>query len=324
MSAGPRISASSRAEASAISVRVAKPERRLDQGLNPDRPCPAGLRLGLREQPLDEGDVLGPLDLRDDDAVESLPAAATAASTSSSHHLVETPLTRTLTAAASQLCVRRATATASRASSLRSGGTESSRSTIDLVGDERRPLAELRRRAGWDRETGAAGPHPSRAYGFIYGCAAPSRIGEGAREGSTKRQGRRPALRGFRARPALRRRSGAHPHLGARRSPSGGGRRPAPPTARRPAQRSRDRASERPLAHPNLVCDVAIGQSTGPTQRVLGNLFYRGLVLLRPVFIGDTLRTRTEVVGLKQNRPRPDGTATGLVALRIRTREPAR
>jgi acyl dehydratase len=77
--------------------------------------------------------------------------------------------------------------------------------------------------------------------------------------------------------------------------------------------------NERPLVHPNLVCDVAIGQSTGPTQRVLGNLFYRGLVLLRPVFIGDTLRTRTEVVGLKQNRPRPGGTATGLVALRIRT-----
>ena len=65
---------------------------------------------------------------------------------------------------------------------------------------------------------------------------------------------------------------------------------------------------EQPLAHPNLVCDVAIGQSTGPTQRVRGNLFYRGLVLLRPVFIGDTLRTRTEVVALKQNRragPRP-------------------
>jgi 2-methylfumaryl-CoA hydratase len=76
---------------------------------------------------------------------------------------------------------------------------------------------------------------------------------------------------------------------------------------------------DEPLAHPNLVCDVAIGQSTGPTQRVLGNLFYRGLILLRPVFIGDTLSTRTEVVGLKQNRPRPDGTASGLVALRIRT-----
>ena len=77
------------------------------------------------------------------------------------------------------------------------------------------------------------------------------------------------------------------------------------------------------LAHPNLVCDVAIGQSTGPTQRVRGNLFYRGLVLARAVFIGETLRTRTEVVGLKQNRRRPDGPATGLVALRIRTTDAA-
>jgi acyl dehydratase len=73
------------------------------------------------------------------------------------------------------------------------------------------------------------------------------------------------------------------------------------------------------LAHPNLVCDVAIGQSTGPTQRVRGNLFYRGLVLARPVFVGDTLRTRTEVVGLKQNRRRGVAPATGLVPLRITT-----
>lgn len=77
--------------------------------------------------------------------------------------------------------------------------------------------------------------------------------------------------------------------------------------------------SKRLLAHPNLVCDVAIGQSTGPTQRVLGNLFYRGLVLFRPVFIGDTLTTRTEVVALKQNRPRPGRPATGLIVLRITT-----
>jgi acyl dehydratase len=77
--------------------------------------------------------------------------------------------------------------------------------------------------------------------------------------------------------------------------------------------------SGRLLAHPNLVCDVAIGQSTGPTQRVRGNLFYRGLVLLRPVFLGDTLHTRTEVVGLKQNRQREGAPATGLVALRIQT-----
>jgi len=74
-----------------------------------------------------------------------------------------------------------------------------------------------------------------------------------------------------------------------------------------------------PLAHPNLVCDVAIGQSTGASQRVRGNLFYRGLVLARPVFVGETLRTRTEIVGLKQNRRRAGAPATGLVAMRIVT-----
>ncbi|CAN5569153.1 MaoC family dehydratase [soil metagenome] len=77
--------------------------------------------------------------------------------------------------------------------------------------------------------------------------------------------------------------------------------------------------SEGSLAHPNLVCDVAIGQSTEPSQRVLGNLFYRGLVLLAPVFIGDTLTTTTEIVALKQNRRREDGSATGLAVFRIRT-----
>ena len=73
------------------------------------------------------------------------------------------------------------------------------------------------------------------------------------------------------------------------------------------------------LAHPNLVCDVAIGQSTGPTQRVMGNLFYRGLVLLRPVFLGDTLRTTTQVVGLRQNRRKEGRPGSGLVVLRIKT-----
>jgi acyl dehydratase len=76
---------------------------------------------------------------------------------------------------------------------------------------------------------------------------------------------------------------------------------------------------DRPMVHPNLVCDVSIGQSTGPSQRVRGNLFYRGLVLARPVFIGETLRSRTEIVALKQNRRRADAPATGLVAMRVRT-----
>jgi acyl dehydratase len=73
------------------------------------------------------------------------------------------------------------------------------------------------------------------------------------------------------------------------------------------------------LAHPSLVCDVAIGQSTGFSQRVRANLFYRGLVLLRPVFVGDTLRTTTTVVGLKQNAVRAGAPATGLVALHMQT-----
>ncbi len=70
-----------------------------------------------------------------------------------------------------------------------------------------------------------------------------------------------------------------------------------------------------PLAHPALVWDVAIGQSTVATGRVIANLFYRGLVLRRPVRLGDTLRTTTEVVARRENRSRP----TGLAVLRIRT-----
>jgi acyl dehydratase len=74
-----------------------------------------------------------------------------------------------------------------------------------------------------------------------------------------------------------------------------------------------------PLAHPALVCDVAIGQSTLVTERVIANLFYRGLVLRRAPVIGDTLRTTTEVVALRQNAPRPGRAATGLAVLRVRT-----
>jgi acyl dehydratase len=75
----------------------------------------------------------------------------------------------------------------------------------------------------------------------------------------------------------------------------------------------------RPLAHPGLVWDVAIGQSTLPTGRVIGNLFYRGLVLRRWPRIGDTLRTTTEVVALKDNAQRPGRQPTGLSALRVLT-----
>jgi len=65
------------------------------------------------------------------------------------------------------------------------------------------------------------------------------------------------------------------------------------------------------LAHPMLVCDVAIGQSTLPSGRVLGNLFYRGLAA-RPLHLGATLRTTTTVVAKR----RTSG-ARGIVLLHI-------
>jgi acyl dehydratase len=73
------------------------------------------------------------------------------------------------------------------------------------------------------------------------------------------------------------------------------------------------------LAHPALVCDVAIGQTTLVTQRVKANLFYRGLTFHRFPKIGDTLFTRTEVVRLKQNSAKPGRAPTGLAALRMTT-----
>ena len=71
------------------------------------------------------------------------------------------------------------------------------------------------------------------------------------------------------------------------------------------------------LANPALVCNIAIGQSTIPSQRVLGNLFYRGLHFKAPVFIGDTLTTTTQVVALKQNTIKAGRAASGMVGLEI-------
>jgi acyl dehydratase len=71
------------------------------------------------------------------------------------------------------------------------------------------------------------------------------------------------------------------------------------------------------LAHPGLVWDVAIGQSTLATHHVKANLFYRGLQFHSFPRIGDTLYTRTEVVGLRENSIKPGRPPTGLAALRM-------
>ncbi|MHB1833674.1 MAG: MaoC family dehydratase [Solirubrobacteraceae bacterium] len=76
---------------------------------------------------------------------------------------------------------------------------------------------------------------------------------------------------------------------------------------------------ERPLAHPAFAWDVAIGQSTTATQRVIANLFYRGLAFRRAPLIGDTLRTRTEVVGLREAARRDGAPPRGLAVLHVTT-----
>ncbi|HTR74266.1 MAG TPA: MaoC family dehydratase [Solirubrobacterales bacterium] len=78
------------------------------------------------------------------------------------------------------------------------------------------------------------------------------------------------------------------------------------------------------VVHPGLTWDMAIGQSTEATQRVIANLFYRGLALRRHPRIGDTLQTGVEVVAMRQNRARPGRRPTGLAALRVRTEDQER
>jgi acyl dehydratase len=82
-----------------------------------------------------------------------------------------------------------------------------------------------------------------------------------------------------------------------------------------------EQVAGRRLAHPMLVCDVSIGQSTLPTQRVIGNLFYRRLMLRRLPAIGDTLRTTTEIVALKRNSVKEGRKPTGLAVLHIVTKD---
>lgn len=74
-----------------------------------------------------------------------------------------------------------------------------------------------------------------------------------------------------------------------------------------------------PLVHPLAAVNIVIGQSTWASQRVKGNLFYRGLVLRRPLFLGDTLRTTTRIVALRQNRSQAGRAATGIAALEMTT-----
>ncbi|MXZ77525.1 MAG: acyl dehydratase [Acidimicrobiia bacterium] len=75
------------------------------------------------------------------------------------------------------------------------------------------------------------------------------------------------------------------------------------------------------VVNPALVLQVAIGQSTVATRKVVANLFYRGVRQLRTVRIGDTLSTTVTVRGLREASARPDRPPRGLVLLGMQTHD---
>lgn len=60
------------------------------------------------------------------------------------------------------------------------------------------------------------------------------------------------------------------------------------------------------LANPGLVMQYSIGQTTMATRQAIANLYYRSVRILRPVEIGETLRTVTRVLGLADSAPKGD------------------
>jgi 2-methylfumaryl-CoA hydratase len=78
-----------------------------------------------------------------------------------------------------------------------------------------------------------------------------------------------------------------------------------------------------PLVNPGLVLSCAIGASTIATRRVIANLFYRDVVLYRPVHVGETLTTTTEVVAMSDASARTGGAPRGKVLLGITARTDA-
>lgn len=59
-----------------------------------------------------------------------------------------------------------------------------------------------------------------------------------------------------------------------------------------------------PLANPGVVMHYAMGQTTMATRQAIANLYYRSVRMLRPVRLGETLRTTTTVLGLRDASPK--------------------
>ncbi len=64
--------------------------------------------------------------------------------------------------------------------------------------------------------------------------------------------------------------------------------------------------SDGALANPGLTLQLSIGLSTSATRHAIANLFYRGVLVVRPVEVGETVQTTTTVLGLADSRPKGD------------------
>ncbi|MCY4664490.1 MAG: hypothetical protein OXC00_07490 [Acidimicrobiaceae bacterium] len=73
------------------------------------------------------------------------------------------------------------------------------------------------------------------------------------------------------------------------------------------------------LASPALVMHLSIGHSTTLTRRVIANLFYRDVRLLRPVLVGQSIATTVTVAALADGRPRPGRSHRGKALVDIVT-----
>jgi acyl dehydratase len=62
------------------------------------------------------------------------------------------------------------------------------------------------------------------------------------------------------------------------------------------------------LVNGTFTFSLMVGLSVGDTTlgTLVANLGYDKLIMPKPVFIGDTLRAETEVIGLKDSKSRPD------------------
>ncbi len=60
------------------------------------------------------------------------------------------------------------------------------------------------------------------------------------------------------------------------------------------------------LANPGLVVQLSIGLSTSATRHAIANLFYRGVLVQRPVEVGETVQSTTTVLGMADSRPKGD------------------